>query len=173
MQRKGIRFQGRDQQERKDTKVKPHSDLVGSMEARTSTPNSDRVEGSAQAKHVKRSQRGRLKALESLCNLATLWAFLHLPTVAAAYELKSGVDMTGHGTILFSMLLLIGTPFVSIVRKSIQNYLKNRRDDVRGFLAKYSYMGLITGALLSMVMILASAINDVNGCEDGDNITKV
>ena len=136
MQRKGIRFQGRVQRERKDTKGKPHSDVVGSMETRTSTRNSDRVEESAQAKHAKGSQSGRPKGLESLCNLLTLWAFLHLPTVAAAYELKSGVDMAEHGTILFSMLLLIGTPFVSIVRKSVQNYLKNCRDGVRGFLAK-------------------------------------
>ena len=173
MQRKGISFQGRDQQERQDAKGKPHSDLVGSVESRALTQNSDTFEGSAQAKHVKRSHRGRPKALDSLCNLAALLAFLHLPTLAAAYELNNGVDMTEHDTILFSMLLLISTPFVSIVRKSVQNYLKNRRDDVRGFLAKYSYMGWIIGSLLSMVMILASAINDVNGFEDCDSITKV
>ena len=33
-------------------------------------------------------------------------------------------------------------------------------------------MGWITEGLLSMVMILASAINDVDDFEDGDNITK-
>ena len=173
MQRKGIHFQGREQQEQEDIKGKPYSDVAGSMETRTSTRNSDRVAGPAQAKHVERSQSGRPKALESLCNLATLWAFLHLPTFAAAYELESGVDMTGHGTIIFSVLLLVGTPFVSVVRKSVQRYLKSFRDCVRGSLANLSYMVWVTGGLLSMVTIIASAINDVNGFEVGDDITKV
>ena len=173
MQRKGIHVQGGKQQEEEDTKGKTYSDVAGSMETRTSTRNSDRVAGPAQAKHVKRGQSGRPKGLESLCNLATLWAFLHLPTFAAAYELKSDVDMTGHGTIFFSMLLLIGTPFVSIVCKSVQHYLKSFRYCVRGSLAKPSYVVWVTGGLLSMVTIMAPAINDVNGFEVGNDITKV
>ena len=173
MQRKGIHFQGREQQEQGDIKGKAYSDVAGSMDTKMSTRNSDRVAGPTQAKNVRRSQSGRPKTLESLCNLATLWAFLHLPTVAAAYELKSGVDMTGHGTIIFSMLFLIGTPFVSMVRQSVQRHLKSFRDCVRGSLAKLSYMVWVTGGLLSMVTIMASAINDVNGFEVGDDITKV
>ena len=173
MQRKGIHFRGREQQEQEDSKENPDSDVAGSMEARTSTRNSDRVAGPAHAKHVKRSKSWRPKALDNFCKLATLWAFLHLPTFAAAYELKSDVNVTGHGTIFVSMLLLIGTPFLSIVRKSVQHYLKSFQDCVRGSLAKLSYMVWVTGGLLSMVPVMASAFNDVNGFEVGDDITQV
>lgn len=142
------------------------------MDTRTSTQNSDRIEGPAQAKHVKRIQSGWPKVLKSLCELATLWACLQLPTVAAAYEIKIGVDMTDYGTISSGMIP-ISIRFVLTVYESVQINSKNIRDCGRGFLAKLGYMVWVIVGLLSMVMVLAPAINDDNGLEAGDDVTKV
>lgn len=200
-QRKRKDFRHGEQQEREDkTKGKTHIEVPGSMEGlRTSAPKTykdpkfirKRLDVFATqltarlsivlstkncmaevfAQVVSKLISGRPKVLERLCNLATLWALLGLPRVVAAYGSKRDDVIIGYGVILAGIALVMVTILVSTVRDSVQRHRKSLRDSVRRRLEKLSYIVWFTGVLLAMVIILASAFNDVNDFKAVDSIT--
>ena len=110
---------------------------------------------------IKRGQSGGSTVLKRLCDWAILWALVQLPTVVTAYETQRHDVMKGYGAIPVSVVLFMATVLVLRVRDSVQWHWKSFRDSVLRPCETLSYMIWVAVVLLAMVMVLASAFNDV------------
>ena len=159
---------GGDETKSKLVAIRQHLDMFTQKVAATVSifvsPTKSMVEMFAQAvsKHITRSRSEWPKVIKAVCNLATWWAFLYLPTSVAAYELKSEDDVTGYGPILVGAALVGAALFMFIllvlkVRHSVRGHMNSLVNGGRRLLENLSFGVLVTGLLVATVILLVLA----------------
>lgn len=164
--RKGKDFRDRKRQERKAKGDEGKGRLYTARLSDVLSPKKRLVEAFARVlPKLKRSQSGWPKRFGKIYSLAFVWAVLHLPTGAAAYELKKDDVATGYGAIPAGTVLLMALILALRVRNSMQKHRKSLRESVRRPLERLWYVAWVTGVLATMFVVLAPTFNDVNEFE--------